>query len=93
MNHLFVIISKDNLAVELDFFGMIVSSKIEKTKYKGNKILLKNDTNNLRVDSIVKIDVIYKISEKEIAFKIGKVDKSKIEEYQNAYLELKREQS
>ena len=89
-NHLFVIISKENLAVKLDYFGMILSSKIEKAKYKENKLLLKDDINHLKVDSIVKTDIIYMISEEEITFKIGKVDSDKIKEYREAYLEIKK---
>ena len=89
-NHLFVIISKENLAVTLDYFGMVLSSKIEKAKYKQNKVLLKDEINHLRVDSIVKRDKIYKIKEEDIAFKIGKVDNNNIKGYKEAYLEIKR---
>lgn len=48
-NHLFVIIDDDNKVVPLDYFGLIVSSHIEKSKKKNkyiyNEPLLKSDVN------------------------------------------------
>ena len=37
------------------------------------------------MDSVVKTDVIYKINNKQILFKIGKVDMQKIEEYKESF--------
>jgi len=85
-NHLFVIIGKDNLAVPIEYFGMLISSKIYKTKYKENKFLPKDKLNNLHVDSIVKTDEVYHIQSNTIAFKIGRVDDEKVEEYKESYL-------
>lgn len=77
-NHLFVIIDDDNNLVPIEYFGMIVSSHIEKSKlnsnFKFNEPLNKNNLNNLKVDSIVKCDLIYKIPAENIQFKIGYVD-------------------
>lgn len=87
-NHLFVIIEKDNLAVPIDYFGMIISSQIRKAKYKTNEILLKDQKNHLKSDSIVKTDYIYQISNEQIKFKIGTVEKQKIEEYKEKYMML-----
>lgn len=87
-NHLFVIIDQDNLAVPIENFGMLISSQIDKLKYIQNKLLEKDDANGLKVDSIVKTDVIYKITNDNILFKIGKVDIDKIEEYKKSYMEL-----
>ena len=87
-NHLFVIISKDNLAVPIEYFGMLISSKTYKRKYNTNNFLPKDKINNLRVDSIVKMDVVYNIQVEAIAFKIGKVDDDKIEIYKRRYLEI-----
>lgn len=87
-NHLFVIIDQDNLAVPIENFGMLISSQIDKLKYIQNKLLEKDDVNGLKVDSIVKTDVIYKITNDNILFKIGKVDIDKIEEYKKSYMEL-----
>lgn len=77
-NHLFVIIDDDNKLVPIEFFGMIVSSNISKSKgnskYKYNEPLNKNNENGLKKDSIVKCDQIYSIPTKNIQFKIGSVD-------------------
>ncbi len=84
-NHLFVIIERNNIAVPIENFGMLISSNIEKIKYKSNKMLAKDNKNNLKKDSIVKTDVIYKISNKQILFKIGEVDIEKVEEYKKSF--------
>ena len=65
---------------------MLISSNIEKVKYKANKILKKDNNNKLKVDSIVKTDVIYRILDKQILFKIGEVDRDKVEEYKKSFL-------
>lgn len=84
-NHFFVIIDKNNTAVPIENFGMLISSNLNKLKYKSNKLLEKDDSNNLHKDSIVKTDVIYKILNEQIIFKIGTVDQTKIEEYKNSF--------
>lgn len=92
-NHLFVIINQNNnIAVPIEYLGMIISSKIEKVKYKENILLPKDNNNNLEMDSIVKTDVLYEIASKEIVMKIGKVDEDKIEEYKEAYLKIIKKQ-
>lgn len=88
-NHLFVIIEQDNIAIPIENFGMIISSKIDKLSYTHNMLLLKNKQNGLNQDSIVKTDEIYKISTTQILFKIGEVDEQKIKEYKEAYYSLK----
>lgn len=85
-NHLFVIIEQNNLVVPIESFGMLISSQIQKLKYKANKLLEADEKNGLRVDSIVKTDVIYRIKTEQILFKIGNVDYEKIEEYKKYYL-------
>ena len=69
-NHFFVIIDKDNTAVPIENFGMLISSNLDKLKFKVNKLLEKDDINNLKKDSIVKTDVVYKILNEQIIFKI-----------------------
>ena len=86
-NHFFVIIDKDNTAVPIENFGMLLSSNLEKLKFKSNKLLEKDISNNLHRDSIVKTDVIYKISNEQIVFKIGIVSYEKIEEYRESFLD------
>ena len=73
-NHLFVIISDDDQLVPIEYFGMIVSSHLEKEKYSTNVRINKNSTNGLHKDSIVKCDYIYNIPSKNIQMKIGRVD-------------------
>ncbi len=90
-NHLFVIIDQNNMAVPLENFGMLISSKIDKIKFKSNKLLEKNDLNGLYRDSIVKTDVVYKILNDQIVFKIGKVDNNKIEEYKTSFYEINKD--
>ena len=41
-NHLFVIIDKNNMAVPIENIAMLISSRIEKTKYSSNKLLPKS---------------------------------------------------
>lgn len=86
-NHFFVIIDQNNMAVPLENFGMLISSKLDKLRYESNILLEKNKENGLSRDSIVKTDVVYKILDNQIIFKIGKVDNSKIEEYKNSFYE------
>lgn len=84
-NHLFVIIEQNNIAVPIENFGMLISSKIDKVKYETNKLLEKDDKNNLKMNSIVKTDVVYKILNNQILFKIGQVDIEKVEEYKKSF--------
>lgn len=86
-NHFFVIIDQNNVAVPIENFGMIISSNLDKLKYKSNKLLEKDVNNGLYKDSIVKTDVIYKILNEQIIFKIGKVDNYRIEEYKKSFYE------
>ena len=89
-NHLFVIIDKDNIAIPMENFGMLISSQIQKVKYKNNVMLKKNKQNGLMKDSIVKTDCIYKIKNEQILFKIGSVEKENIENYKEMYLNEKK---
>lgn len=86
--HLFVIIEKDNYAVPIEYFAMLISSHLDKLKFNDNKLLLKDELNNLKRDSIVKTDVIYKIKSKNIVFKVGKVEKPVVEEYMKKLKDL-----
>ena len=86
-NHFFIIVEQNNIAVPIENFGMLISSKIEKLKYKSNIELKKDNINNLDRDSIVKTDVLYKIHNDQILFKIGEVSTEKIEEYKRYYVE------
>lgn len=84
-DHLFVIIDRNNTAIPIENFGMIISSNLDKLKFKTNKLLEKDKINKLNKDSIVKTDVVYKISSEQIVFKIGIVSYEKIEEYKKSF--------
>ena len=90
-NHFFVIIDRDNTAVPIENFGMLISSNLNKLKFKSNKLLMKDDINNLHKNSIFKTDVVYKILNEQIIFKIGKVDHEKIEEYKKSFYDTLKE--
>lgn len=81
INHLFVIIEKGNYAVPIEYFAMLISSHLDKLKFNTNKLLLKDKLNNLKRDSIVKTDVIYKVKNEDIEFKIGEVTEETVLEY------------
>lgn len=76
MNHLFVIIDK-NVAVNMEYLAMILSSKIEKEIYKSNILLNPNKKNNLSRKSIVKTEQHYIITNDQI----GEVTKEEIDLY------------
>lgn len=86
-NHLFVIIDQDNTAVSIESFGMLISSNLDKLKFSSNKLLEKDKINNLHKNSLVKTDIIYKILNEQIEFKIGKVDMEKVEQYKQSFYE------
>lgn len=89
-NHFFVIIDQNNIAVPIENFGMLISSNLDKLNYKANKLLEKDNDNGLYKDSIVKTDVVYKIMNSQIIFKIGKVEIDKIEEYKKSFYEINK---
>lgn len=84
-DHLFVIIDQNNMAVPIENFGMLISSNLNKLKFRANKLLEKDSVNNFNRKSIVKTDVVYKILNEQIIFKIGKVDSEKVEEYKKSF--------
>lgn len=88
-NHLFVIVDKNNKIIPIEYFGMILSSNLEKKKYKNNLVIKKNNTNNLNKDSIIKTDYIYYIKNSDIEFYVGKVSKGAIKKYNKIYKKSK----
>ena len=87
--HLFVIIDDDGKAIPIEYFGFIVSSNLEKSKekskYKYNELINKNNNNRLRTDSIVKCDQIFKIPNNNINCKIGTADTEDLIRFINSY--------
>lgn len=88
-NHLFVIVDDDNYGVPIDYFCMVISSNLDKLRFKSNRLLKKDDINNLTKDSLVKTDVIYDINYNEISFCVGKVPIELVNEYEKLYIENK----
>ncbi len=82
-NHMFLIVDVQESRRSLIYFGMLISSKIQKISYKANKYIEKDNQNNLKKDSIIKTDAIYKIFTKNILLKIGNIDKTKVDIYKN----------
>ena len=91
-NHLFVVVNNDNEVIPLDYFGLIVSSHIEKSKevsdFKYNEPLKADSTNGLKKDSIVKCDQLYNFPNANIQFKIGHVDVDDFLRFINTYNEF-----
>ena len=87
-NHFFVIIDQDNTAVTIENFGMLISSNLNKLKFTSNKLLKKDEQNHLHKNSLVKTDVIYKILNQQIEFRIGKVDSERIDQYKKSFYEI-----
>ena len=83
-NHIFVIID-DGQAVDINYFGFLISSQMNKETYKYNERLNKNSTNNLIKDSIVKCDDLIEITEEEIQFRIGEVTQEDLNKFINTY--------
>ena len=83
-NHSFVLID-DGQAIDINYFGFLLSSHTEKATYPYNEILYKNNTNNLHKDSIVKCDDLIEVSENEIQFRIGRVEQEDLDRFIDTY--------
>ena len=87
-SHMFVIVDSNYQAVPIEYFGMLISSHLEKMKFDTNILLSKDEKNNLKKDSIVKVDEIYKLTKEQIIFKIGEVSIKKVKKYKKIYYEI-----
>ena len=83
--HLFVIIEINVMAVPFEIFTMLISSNLEKLKFAANKLLKKDNLNNLHKDSLVKTDKVYQILMSQIEKKVGSVTKEALEEYKKSF--------
>ena len=83
-NHIFVIIDSDT-AIDINYFGFLLSSKINKSTYQYNEFIESNTVNNLKKNSIVKCDDLIEIKNTEIQFKIGEVSEEDLERFINTY--------
>lgn len=82
-NHMFLIVDMQSKQEKIMYYGMLISSRLEKLSYNANKFIQKDNENNLKKDSIIKTDVIYKIFTKNILLKIGNIDKTKVDIYKD----------
>ena len=85
-NHLFVIVDK-NKFIDIEYFGMILSSKIDKEKFKYNFRLNKDSGNGLNKDSIIKTGHIYKLNSKDVLKKVGTINMEMIDYFNRKYKE------
>lgn len=83
-NHSFVIID-DGQAIDINYFGFLLSSNMNKSTYPFNEMLKKDKNNCLIKDSIVKCDDLIELTENEIQFKIGSVTQDDLERFLDAY--------
>ena len=86
-NHLFLII-EDNYVISMDYFCLLISSQLDKLKYNTNLFLAKDEKNNLKKDSILKLDSIYRIENEDILFKVGEVTKEKLDIYRKIFIKM-----
>ena len=86
-NHLFLII-EDNYIVSMDYFCLLIYSQLDKLKYDTNLFLAKDCKNNLKKDSILKLDNIYRIENNDILFKVGEVTQEKLNVYRDIFIKM-----
>lgn len=92
VNHLFVVVGDDERVIPIEYFGLIVSSHIEKSKFKYNEIIKHNSKNSLSKDSIIKCDKLYVFKKANILFKIGNVDVDDYMRFMESYEQYLKEQ-
>lgn len=96
-SHLFVLIGDDGEVVPAEYFGLIVSSHVEKGKnvsnYEYNEELNKNPQNGLSKDSIVRCDDLYSLQSQYIVYKIGSVDAGDYVRFMESYERSLNEQN
>lgn len=87
-NHFFVIVDNDGKVVPMDYFGLVVSSRTEKSKensqYKYNEPLYANEC-GLKYDGIVKCDQLMSIPSENISRKVGEIDSDVLNRFLDAF--------
>lgn len=88
-NHLFVIIDDDGNVVPMDYYGFVLSSRLEKSKensnFKYNEIIETDKDNHLKTKSIVKCDQLMNFPAQNIERKIGEVNVDDLNRFLNAF--------
>lgn len=72
----------------MDYFCLLTSSQLDKLKYETNLFLAKDCKNNLKKDSVLKLDNIYRIENNDILFKIGEVTQEKLNVYRDIFIKM-----
>lgn len=83
-NHSFVIID-DGQAIDINYFGFLLSSNLKKITYPYNELIQQDSVNKLNGDGIVKCDDLIELTEREIKFKIGLVKQDDLERFIDTY--------
>ncbi len=87
-SHFFVIIDDDGKVVPIDYLGLVISSRTEKSKenspYKYNEPLYASEC-GLKYDGIVKCDQLMSIPSSNISRKVGEIDEDVLNRFLNAF--------
>lgn len=87
-NHFFIIIDDDGKVVPIDYLGLVVSSRTDKSKenspFKYNEPLYANEC-GLKNDGIVKCDQLMEIPASNISRKVGELDADVFSRFLDAF--------
>lgn len=87
-NHFFVIIDDDGNVVPIEYFGLVISSRTDKSKenspFKYNEPLYANEC-GLKNDGIVKCDQLMDIPADNISRKVGAMDIEVLNRFLDAF--------
>lgn len=87
-SHFFVIIDDDGNVVPIDYFGLVISSRTDKSKenspYKYNEPLYSSEC-GLKYDGIVKCDQLMEIPSSNISRKVGELDSEVVNRFLDAF--------
>lgn len=89
-SHAFVIIDNER-AIDINYFGFLLSSNIDKARYPYNIFIKKDRINRLNKDSIIKCDDLIQLENKNIIFKIGKVTNEQLNRCLDTYEKFLKE--
>lgn len=88
-NHYFVLINDDGMAVPFEYYGFVISSRIDKSKdnspFKYNEPIEKSDENQLETNSIIKCDQLFNIPADNIGGKLGSAEQDDFIRFLDAF--------